>query len=339
VDGDVEIVSSSYYESGGYLYIVGEVRNDTPGNAKLVRVTATYLDAENATLGTAFAFVQHDILAAGQISPFVIEQEVPAGFASYTLLTQWSPGETAPVPQLSLGSIRDFVDSYGFRIWVGEVTNGSLVAVEQVKLVLTLYDASGTVSNVDYAFLFNDVLAPGQKGPFQLAIFVGPSSYVTRTLTTNARPASSPPPILRSLGVKQLVGPGGGPRFTGQIQNLGTGRVSQVRAVVTLYDAQGAVVNASYDLADPSALEPGEKASFDVLFPEAYQGWTSYGLYPPTELTTPTPTATRTATATHTATITDTPAPTATLITTATQTPPPSRWDLYLPLLLRLATR
>lgn len=335
---EVELLSSSAFTSAGSIYVVGEVQNTGAANVTLVRAVATFRDGSNAVVGTAYSFVLHDILGPGQIAPFIIEHELPPGYASYELTLDWAPSLTGPMPQLSFSPARQYVDSYGFATWVGEVTNTSGMAVANPEIALTLYDEDGSVRNVEHAPLFHDVLGPGQKGPYQVVIFNGPADYTTLSLTSNCRLATSALPTLRSLGVVQGVGPGGGPRFTGQIQNLGSSRVSRVRAVVTLYDGAGAVVNASYDWTDPVNLEPGEKAPFDVTFPEAYQGWTSYRLDPPSQAPTATPTATRTMTITPTptvsATATETAAPTETT-PTATATATTALWRNHLPIIWR----
>lgn len=348
---EVELLGSSAFLSAGSIYVVGEVRNTGAAPVTLVRAVATFRDAGNAVIGSACSFALHDILGAGQVSPFLIERTEPAGYASYELALDWAPSISGPMPQLTFGPARHYVDSYGFHTWVGEVSNTTGFAVASPEIVLTLYDAEGAVRNVEHEALFHDVLAPGQKGPYQLVLFQGPTDYASLSFSSDCRLSTTAPPTLRSLGVKQSVGPGGGPRFTGQIQNIGSSRVSRVRAVVTLYDASGAVVNASYDWTDPISLDPGEAGPFDVTFPEAYQGWTTYRLDPPSQAPTATPTATRTMTATRTRTetpvttasptITPTATPTTieTLTPTVTATATMERWRGYLPLIVRHGER
>ena len=341
---EVELLSSSAFLSAGSIYVVGEVQNTGSASVALVRAVATFRDAASAVLGTAYSFVLHDTLAPGQVSPFVIERTLPIGYASYELALDWAPSITGPIPELTFAPVRQYVDGFGFLTWVGEVTNTTGFAVASPEIIVTLYDAAGNVRNVEHAPLFHDVLAPGQKGPFQVVLFNGPADYATRSFTSNSRLATTTPPTLRSSAVQQSVGPGGGPRFTGQIQNLGSSRVSRVRAVVTLFDVTGLVVNASYGWTDPLNLEPGEKAPFEVTFPEAYQGWSSYRLDPPSQAPTATPTATRTRTATPSPTATQA-GPTATVTATATVTPTATatvtqpRWSSYLPIILLRAER
>jgi len=356
----VVVVSSSQYTSADYLYIVGEVRNDTAGNVRFVRVTATYFNETGGVLGTDFSYTVHDILVPGQKSPFRVMRNIPPGYARYELAVQYSATSNIPVPPLAILSTREWTDSLGSLWLVGEVQNTTATTLQYVKVIITLYDLTGTVVNAEYHYAYIDPLLPGQKSPFKALFFSGPMAYETRTISTAADISSSQPPNLRSTNVTHYVDTWGWLHFAGLVRNDGVADAKFVRAIVTLYDGAGNVVNCDYGYTDPSTIPAAGAAAFEVIFMGNYAGWSSYALYPPESaepLPTPTatgtavPTSTRTATATNTSTATRTPTstPTQTATDTPTQTPTqtptgtatatpteiPSRFLIYLPVLTR----
>lgn len=350
----VVILSSSEYQSGDYLYIVGEARNDTAGNVRFVRVTATYFNDSGGVLGTDYSYTKHDVLIPGQISPFKILRETPPGYDHYELAVQYSSTTQVPVPPLAIPSTREWTSSIGSLWLAGEVQNTTASTLEYVKLVITLYDPSGTVVNVDYCYAYIDLLLPGQKSPFKTVFSSGPVEYASRSISSDAETSTDEPPNLRSINVTHYIGQWGWPHFAGQVQNDGGTESRSVQAIVTLYDDAGRIVNCDYDYTDPSTIPGGSAAAFEVIFTSDFEGWSSYALYPPesavpvptlTRTSTPVPTHTRTATPTRTRTPTRTSTGTATRTATLTQTPTstatrtptqaPSRFVVYLPILMR----
>jgi len=315
---DVVILSSSAYPYGDYVCVVGEVRNDTAGNVRSVRVTATYHDGSGGVLGTASAYTKHSILVPGRKSPFLILYEPPAGYAGYDLAVTYSATDLTPAPQLLLRSVRQIPDEPGWLTLIGEVENPAASNVEYVEVFLTLYDAGGKVLNLGSAYLWIEVLTPGQRAPFRIYVSAGPVAFASYGVSTEADPTIYDPLNLRSLNVTNRIHQGE-LRFTGEVENLEQADAEFVQAVVTLYDAAGDIVNCEYAFTDPDTIPPGERASFDIVVPDNYQGWVTYSVYPPETLpATPTPTAS--ASPAPTATPSLTPAPTGT--PTATEVPP-----------------
>jgi hypothetical protein len=325
----VVIVSSSYFHDGGFLYVVGEVRNDTATNVVDVVVEATYFDDGSNVLGTASANSEHQILIPGQISPFLIFDAYPTGLASYTLAIMALPTESVPMPSLSVLSMRDLPTASGGLALVGELQNTQAVTVANAKLIVTLYDALGEVINVQSDFVFNNLLVPGQKSPFRVVLDAGPTTYAGRAISTDTHESTAVPPDLHSLNVTRYLDVYGALHWTGQVENRGDSEARLVKAMVTLHDDAGDVVNVGVSDTNPSTIGPGEEADFDIAVAEDFAGWTSYALYPPedatpTPTTTPTPTATATPTATRTPTPTHTPTATATPTLTRTRTVTPT---------------
>jgi hypothetical protein len=326
----VDVLRSSSYSSGSVLYIVGEVRNNTAGNVRYVRLTATYYDGVGAVLGTTSAYTQHDTLIPGQVSPFKISRASPAGFASYTLAVEYSTTTGSPVPPLPVLSHRTWIATPG-ALWVaGELQNSTASNVKSIKIIITLYNAAGTVINVDYAYSTIDILLPGQKAPFRTSISSGPTDYATLTITTDARFTTDVPPNLRTISLNSHTDHLGWLHFAGQVQNLGAVPVAYEDVVVTLYDASGTFVNCATDPTDPSTIPAGGTAEFEVLFYSQHAGWTTYAIYPSEAAAQPTvtPTATHTGVATLSPTVQPSPTPTGELT-------PSAALHVYLPVVVR----
>jgi hypothetical protein len=338
--------------SGSYLYIVGEVRNNTAGNVRFVRISAVYYNGVGAVIGTTASYTEHDILEAGRVSPFDIMRETPPGYASYALAVEYSTTTQSPVPQLAILSTREWHDSLNTFWIVGEVQNTTGSSLKFVQPIITLYNQAGTVINVTYAFASIDILEPGQKSPFKALFLSGPTDYVTRTISTDAVLTSDVPPNLRTVGVSHYTDQFGWLHFAGQVQNLGAVPVQYPEVVLTLYDADGRIVNCDYDYTGPTTVPAGGTAAFEILLFDRFAGWTSYAIYPPEGALTPTqtptsiviasPTATQTGAPTAAATPTSTASPTVTVsfAPTSTATLEPARTltpprVLYLPLVVR----
>lgn len=322
----VDILSSSSYLSGSYLHIVGEVRNNTAGNVRFVRISAVYYDGIGAVIGTTASYAEHDILEPGRVSPFDILRESPPGYASYTLAVEYSTTAQQAVPQLAIVSTREWFDSLNAFWIVGEVQNTTASNLEYVQPIITLYNQAGTVINVDYAFASIDILTPGQKSPFKALFLSGPTDYVTRTISTDAVLTTDVPPNLRTVGVSHYNDQFGWLHFAGQVQNLGALPVQYPEVVLTLYDASGKIVNSDTDYTDPTTIPAGGTGAFEITLLSQFSGWTSYAIYPPEGAVTPTLSPTSTSTVSPTATRTSAPTGTATRTPTsiATSTPTPT---------------
>lgn len=183
----VVVVSSSQYQSGDYLYVVGEVRNDTAGNVRFVRIPGTYFNESGGVLGTDCSYTEHDVLIPGQNSPYVIVRTTPPGYSRYELAVQYSTTTEVPVPPLAILSTREWTDSLGDLWLAGEVQNTTASTLKYVKVIVTLYDLAGTVVNVDYTYAYVDQLLPGQKSPFKTVFFSGPMRPPAAPLSASER--------------------------------------------------------------------------------------------------------------------------------------------------------
>jgi len=181
---------SSYTDSIGGLWIVGEVVNALPSDAEFVEVTANYY-GDNTLLATETGFADLTVVPAGGDSPFsVLDFEPPAGITSYTVqVTDYtSPpyGSDGPTSGLVATVTNTFTDSINFVHLVGTVTNTTSRSYDFVKPIIAFYDASGTVIRTEDAFTNPTTLAPGQTGTFEVLLDADGVSSASRRIWVDA---------------------------------------------------------------------------------------------------------------------------------------------------------
>jgi hypothetical protein len=61
---------NSFTDTAGYLHIVGEIENNTPGVIKFVKVVGTFYNKVNGVVATDFKFTDPSAIAPGDKAPF-----------------------------------------------------------------------------------------------------------------------------------------------------------------------------------------------------------------------------------------------------------------------------
>jgi hypothetical protein len=116
--------------------------------------------------------------------------------------------------------------------------------MQWVKIVATLYDAEGNVVGTGFTYSELDVIPPGGKSPFTIAI-------------------------------DQYGKDDGWLYIRGEVVNTGQSDAEWVKVVATLYDAQGNVVGAEYSYAELDVVPAGGRSPFEILL-EQWEGFDSY---------------------------------------------------------------
>lgn len=169
---EVKILSSSsYVDSDGYLWIVGEVQNYTSQNVEFVEITASLFDSDTL-LGTELTYTDLRILRPGQRAPFsVLVATPPSGYDRYTLQVDWDTTTDQPPDGITILSHQSRAASGpGERFIEGEVRNDSGGPLESVEIVATMYNSAGTVVAVESGLTSSDPLAAGQTSPFEIVV-------------------------------------------------------------------------------------------------------------------------------------------------------------------------
>jgi len=166
----VDVVSSNAFvpfAGSSSLYIVGEIKNNTGSNIRLVKVRAVLRDAGGQIAGEHFSNVLADALAPGQVSPFRFIISPAPAWTTYALTLDWSTA-TASWPLLQVLDTEVYFDSLNAFHVRGSVRNQHPDTRSPVKLLLTLYDSAGRVIGADWTYAEPVALAPGQQAPFDV---------------------------------------------------------------------------------------------------------------------------------------------------------------------------
>jgi len=174
---------------------------------------------------------------------------------------------TVPVPSpvvriLSSNAFVPYSGSSSLYI-VGEVRNDTGSSVDFVQISATLRDGSGTVVDSDYTYSDIDTLSPGMTSPF-MVMFFDPPGWATYDLQVTWDTTTRQPYVLELLSSSSYFDSHDAYHVVGEIRNQYAEQRTFVKAYVTLYDAQGAVIGVDYAYTNPDALNPGQTASFDV---------------------------------------------------------------------------
>jgi hypothetical protein len=63
---------NSFTDSLGYLHVVGEIKNNYPATATVVRIVGTFYDINNQVVGTQFTYANPSDIGSGEKAPFVL---------------------------------------------------------------------------------------------------------------------------------------------------------------------------------------------------------------------------------------------------------------------------
>ena len=298
----VYVVSSSAYTNTiSSLYVVGEVINNTSGSVSSVRVTCVLRNAGGTVVRMEYTYTMINVLAPGQKAPFKIGFYDYPDYMSYDLTvtyystsqpvrtgvsvlssSTWSQCGLYTVGKeqsnaVSMQSSPSLVETppppppspppalpESWLYTVGEVQNNTAGNVEAIKVVVTYYDASGKVTNADYAYVLLDVLSLGQKGPFK--IYADNRPYSSYVFSLEYRPTSNPPatnvPVLSSDSWTDPLS--SWLHTVGEVQNNTGNNIQDVQVIATFYDSLGQVTNVDWDYTMLRVLGPGQKAPFKI---------------------------------------------------------------------------
>jgi hypothetical protein len=182
-----------------------------------------------------------------------------------------------PSPPVSILSHNSYAISD--TLWVaGEVQNVGTTNLQYVKGTAVYYDVVGKIIGVDIIYTRLHLLAPGEKSPFITFAGISYPEFINASLIANydlairAYSNTTEEPY-RNFQINSTDWfDDGDYHVSGELKNTGTVSVDSVDVVATFYSADGTVVDAWDDMADPSTLNPNETASFDVrLWSGRYQ--------------------------------------------------------------------
>lgn len=169
--------------------------------------------------------------------------------------------------QVNILTHSGWLDSVGYYHVSGEVENVGDTPASFVKVTATFYDSGDTVVATSFTYAMLDVLLPGRKSPFEvLLVDTTQAAKVHRYSLGVTFSTTSPIPIgLEILSNSSYIDEAGYMHVVGEIKNIEIGTATYVKVMATFYNSTGNVVATAFTYSDPSDIDPGQKAPFEVL--------------------------------------------------------------------------
>jgi LysM repeat protein len=158
-------------------------------------------------------------------------------------------------------------------LWcLGEIVNTTNVALTNVQVRVTLYDAAGQPLAAADVFAAADFVLPGERAPFGVLFTSPPAGWASpQVAIVRGEAAGALTDLYVPIALSEVTGQPSGPQFqvSGVAQNASTTgqAAASLSIVATTYDAQGLVTGfrqESLPLEGPVA--PGVTVPFTVLF-------------------------------------------------------------------------
>lgn len=193
-------------------------------------------------------------------------------------------GITSQVGNIGFGGYRHWEDDGGGFNITGYVINNQNIPIEAIRLTGILYDARGNQLTERSDILSQDVLQPNESASFRLRFEGGrPSTAVRYELHAAARTAefslnsyygNENFDVVREEGFNES----GNFFVRGQITNIGSRLVQNVRVIVTVFDDEGNVVGSETLFITKDQLLPNEADVFDLVIYDLGAGAVRYDL-------------------------------------------------------------
>ena len=169
--------------------------------------------------------------------------------------------------QVNILSSCGWLDSAGYYHVSGEVENVGDVPVNFVKVTATFYDSNDTVIATSFSYTMLKILLPGRKSPFDVLLTdTGQAVKVHHySLSVTSSPADSIPVGLEILSNSSYVDTVGYLHVVGEIKNIEAETATYVMVIATFYNSTGHVVAAAFTYSDPTDIDSGQTAPFEIL--------------------------------------------------------------------------
>jgi hypothetical protein len=278
----IEFVQDSGKIDGNSLTIIGEVTNPGETPASNVRIAASVFDENGDIVDVGFTFAERDIFFQDTLSPFELYVSDTSGTPDrYELLVyadEAADWELESVADLEMNSIDYYIDSFDDLIVVGEVTNNDTANVAYASVFASFYDENDVLVAVGWDFVWADILAPGEKTPFEIELFGTPQEIDHWTVWVEGDKTDTEVAGKLSLrDTDNTIDDNYLVTFTGNVVNEGTEKMESIEVAVTVYDGEGNVVMTDYTWLEgelaPNATMPFE---FEVQTSEVAESFELY---------------------------------------------------------------
>jgi LysM repeat protein len=182
-----QIANVGFYETPvGSLWCLGEVINNTGASIEQVQVAVSLYDAEGEVVATSSTFTEFDIIPSESKMPFALLFIEPPSDFSYHQVVALSGVTVAHWGRnyMDLTIESDRGEASGERAYVvtGQVRNTGQYDAEQIRIVITTYDAEGQVVGVRRGGPETQTLGVGESSPFRVSLSPLGGQVVTYTV-------------------------------------------------------------------------------------------------------------------------------------------------------------
>jgi LysM repeat protein len=182
-----QVANAGFYETPvGSLWCLGEVINNTGADIEQVQVAVSLYDAEGEVVATGSTFTEFDFIPNESKMPFaLLFTEPPSGF-NHHQITALSGVAVAHWGRnyMDLTIESDHGEASGERAYVvtGQVRNTGQHDAEQIRMVVTAYDAEGRVVGIRRGSPETQTLGIGESSPFRVSLSSLGGQVVTYTV-------------------------------------------------------------------------------------------------------------------------------------------------------------
>jgi hypothetical protein len=186
-----------------------------------------------------------------------------SALASTTVSGGKTSTTTTPAhPVLQTVGVTSYTDENGYYHLVGEVLNSGNSNMENVEIIATYYDSSGTVIGTGDTDTELYVLPVNTATPFDVLKKIQPATY---QLTVQGDPTTDQPfPGLTIQNTATSIDDTGCYDITGQVNNSSANPAGEVKIIATYYDANKNVIGTAFVYTKDSEVAAGHITTFDL---------------------------------------------------------------------------
>jgi murein DD-endopeptidase MepM/ murein hydrolase activator NlpD len=179
------------------------------------------------------------------------------------------PATATPTPMPYEISAINFQVSPSGRLWcLGEIENTAGVDLQQVQVAISLFDETGELLVFSTANTELDVVPRGKRAPFAVAFDTPPEEFGTyQSVPIKGLPITRLGTYYLDLEIVSHQGEARGRAsysISGRVRNAGDQPASNVRIVVTGYNADGLVAAVRKVAPAEDQLQPGRSSDFEI---------------------------------------------------------------------------
>jgi len=171
---------AAYGGEQGFVRVLGEIYNNTGSRQENVLVIISFYDDLGRKVAEEPVPPVVEVVPQGIKVPFDLETELRTPYARYEIRVESS--ETDRQPRMDLEVVDHSVSGGEPYVITGEIHNPGDPLSAYAEIIATLYDATGRVMGVGYAFLSASELGPGQTRPFDVIADKAEGSVASYTL-------------------------------------------------------------------------------------------------------------------------------------------------------------